>query len=136
MKNIRVVTSNKMDNPVLVDDENIPMVHQDEDYDNYGTPDTSRVETPFIEHDTTEPTSTPQLRQKVKRDKITALYRQLNVTGDTSLADLDRFMIRKNSKTGNTDLLFLDGDNQWQSLTNKRTGEFLASKTLRENLVG
>ena len=41
-------------------------------------------------------------------------------------------MIKKNTKTGNSDLLFLNNNNnQWQSLTNKRTGEFLAAKTLR-----
>ena len=35
-----------MDNPVFVDEENIPMVHEDEDDDDsYKTPDTSRVET-------------------------------------------------------------------------------------------
>ena len=52
-----------MDNPVFVDEEDIPMVHQDEDYDDYGTTDTSRVgETSFIEPDTTEATSTLQLR--------------------------------------------------------------------------
>ena len=45
-------------------------------------------------------------------------------------------MIKKNSKTGNTDLLFLDDNNHWQSLTNKRTGEFLAAKTLREKFGG
>ena len=33
-------------------------------------------------------------------------------------------------------MLFLDGNNDWQSLTNKRTGEFLAPKTLREKLGG
>ena len=32
---------------------------------------------------------------------------------------------------GNTDLIFLDGNNHWQSLTNKSTGEFLAGKALR-----
>ena len=36
------------------------------------------------------------------------------------------------SKTGSTGLLFLDGDKHWQSLTNKRPGDFLAAKTLRE----
>ena len=55
-----------MDNPIFVDEENIPMVHQDqndEDYDDYDTPNASRVdETSFIEHDTTEPTSTLRLR--------------------------------------------------------------------------
>ena len=35
-----------MDNPVFVDEEDIPMVHRDEDDDDYyKTPDTSRVET-------------------------------------------------------------------------------------------
>ena len=109
------------------------MVHQDEDYDNYVTPDTSRVdETSFI--DTTEGTSTLRLRQKLKQDKIVSLYRYLDMTGDPGLADLDRFMIEKKLKTGNTELLFLDGNKHWQSLTNKWTGEFLAPKTLRENI--
>ena len=67
-----------MDN-LIFDKKNIPMVHQDqddEDYDDYNTTNTSRVgETSFIEHDTTERTSTLRLRQKVKQDKINALYR-------------------------------------------------------------
>ena len=58
------------------------------------------------------------------------------MTGDPGLADIDRFMIKKISKTGNTDLLFLDGNKHWQYLTNKRTGEFLAAKTLREKFGG
>ena len=32
-----------MDNPVFVDEENISLV-QDEDYDDYRTPDTSRID--------------------------------------------------------------------------------------------
>ena len=97
-----------MDNPRFVDEETIPLV-QDEDYDDYRTPDLSRVdETSFTEPDTTEATSNLQLRQKVKGDKITAFYRHLNVTGDPGLANIDRFMIKKkNSITGNTCLLFL-----------------------------
>ena len=125
-----------MDNPRFIDEETIPHV-QDEDYDDNNTLNTSRIdEILFTEPHATEATSTLQLRQKAKRDKITTLYRHLNVTGDTGLADLDRFMIKKNSKTGNTDLLFLDGNNHWQSLTNKRTREFLAAKTLRERFGG
>ena len=58
------------------------------------------------------------------------------MTGDPGLADLDRFDLKKNPKTGNIELLFLDENNQWQSLTNKRTGEFLAAKTLREKFRG
>ena len=69
--------------------------------------------------DSSVATSTLQLRQEVKRDKITALYRHLNVTGDPGLAGIDQYMIKKDSKIGNTDLLFLDGNNQWHSLTNK-----------------
>ena len=43
-----------MDNSKFVDEETIPLV-QDEDYDDYKTPDTSRVgETSFAEPDATE----------------------------------------------------------------------------------
>ena len=84
-----MVTKNKMDNPRFVDEKTIPLV-QDEDYDNYNTPNTNWIdETSFTEPDATQATSTLQLRQKVKRDKITALYRHLNVTGDPGLADID-----------------------------------------------
>ena len=111
-----------MDNSVF-NEETITVVHQDEGYDDYNTPNTSRIgETSFTEPDTTEETSTLRLRQKVRRDKVTALYRHLNVTADLGLADIDRFMIKKNTKTGSTDLFFLDGNNHWQSLTNKRPG--------------
>ena len=80
-----------MNNPTFVDKEDIPMVHQDEEnYDDYNTPDTSRVdETSFIEPDATEATSTLRLRQKLKRDKTVSLYRYLDVTGDPGLADID-----------------------------------------------
>ena len=55
-----------MNNPKFVYEEDIPLV-QDEDYDDYNTPNTSRVdETSFIEPATTEATSTLHLRQKVK----------------------------------------------------------------------
>ena len=96
-----------MDNPRFTDEEDIPLVHQDEDYDDYNTPNTSRIhETSFIEPDTTEATSTLQLRQKVKQYKFTTLYRHLNVTGDPGPAEINRFMIKKNSKADNTDLFF------------------------------
>ena len=125
----------KMDNPGF--EENIQMTHQDDDYENYRTPDTSRVDkTSFTVPDTTEVTSKLRLRQKLKQGKFISLYRYLDVTGDPGLTDLDRFMVRKTLKTGNTELLFLDGNKHWQSLTNKRTGEFLAPKTLREKFDG
>ena len=76
-----------MDNPTLVDEETIGMVHQDEDYDDYNTPNTSKVdETSFIEAATTEATSTLRLNQKVKRGKK---KRHLKVTGNIDLIYLD-----------------------------------------------
>ena len=56
------------------------------------------------------------------------------MTGDPGLADIDRFMIKKNSKAGNTDLLFLDGNKLWESLTNKRTGEFFSGKDIKRKI--
>ena len=56
-----------MDNPRLVDEEIIQMVHQDEDYDEYNTPNTSRIdETSFMGPDTTEATSILRLNKKLK----------------------------------------------------------------------
>ena len=79
-----------MDNPTFVDEENIP-IFQDKDYDNCSTSNTSRVdETSFTEPDTKETTSTLQLKQIVKRDKLAALYRHLNVTCKLDLINLNQ----------------------------------------------
>ena len=88
-----------MDNPTFVE-EDIPMVHQDEEnYDDYKTPDTSRVdEISFTVPDATKATSTLRLRQKVKRDKINELHRHLNVAGDIDFIDLDRFRLTEDRK--------------------------------------
>ena len=78
-----------MDNLRFVDEETIPLV-QDEDYDNYGTPNTSRVdETLFTETDATEATLNLRLKQRVKRDKLAVLHRHLNVTDNLDLTNLD-----------------------------------------------
>ena len=53
-----------MDSPRFVNEETIPLV-QDEDYDNYGNPNTSRVgETSFTEPATTEATLNLRVNQK------------------------------------------------------------------------
>ena len=58
----KTTRKNKMDNRRFVDEETIPLV-QDKDYDDCNTPDTSRVDkTSFTETDTTEASSTLQLR--------------------------------------------------------------------------
>ena len=98
-----------MDNIAFVDEENIPMIHQDEeDYDNYGTPNASWIdETLFtVPDDPTKPTSMLKLRQKVKQDKLIALYRHLGVTGNPDLIDLDRFRLTKDPKKGSQFLSF------------------------------
>ena len=116
-----------MDNPVFVDEETIPMVHQDEDYDDCNTPNINRInETSFTVPDTTEATSTLRLRQKGKRDKITALYRHLNVTGNLYLISLDQFKLTTNHKKGTTIFEFYNGD-RWVPLTKQR-GEIWWSK--------
>ena len=57
-----------MNNLRFINEETIPLVHQDEEYDEYNTLNTSRIEqTSFIEPDATEATSTLQLKQTVKR---------------------------------------------------------------------
>ena len=124
-----------MDNPAFVNEEDIPMAHQDDDYDDYNTSNSSRVDDTLVTvPDTTEATSTLQLRQKVKRDKITALYRHLNVTGDIDLIGLDRFRLTTDPKQGVTVFNFYNSD-RWVPLT-KQTDKFFASKTLRDRLGG
>ena len=67
-KRWKAVTKNKkMDNPIFVDEEDIPLVHEDDDYDDYETPNTSRIETSFTVPDTTEAISMLRLRQSKKR---------------------------------------------------------------------
>ena len=59
-------TKNKIDNPGFVDEETIPLV-QNEDCDDYNTPDTIRVDnTSFAKPDTTEVTSTLTIKTKSK----------------------------------------------------------------------
>ena len=84
-----------MDNPRFVDDENILLVQdEDIDYDDYNTPNTSKVdETSFTMPGSTEKDKTLRLRQKVKQDKLTALYRHLNITGKPDLINLDQFRL-------------------------------------------
>ena len=99
-----------MDNPRFVDEETMPLF-QDEDYHNYGTPNTSVVEeTSFSEPATKQATSTLQLNQKVKRGKLVAFYRHLNVTGNLDLIDLDRFMRMTDPKKVATIFEFYNGD--------------------------
>ena len=78
---------------IRIPEENIPLV-QEEDYDNHGTPNTSRVdEASFTtKPDAIEATSMLRLTQKVNRDKLAALNRHLNVTDNPDLS-VDQFRL-------------------------------------------
>ena len=127
-----------MNNPVFVDKENIPLVHdEDINYDDYGTPNATRVhETSFTMPGSTEKetTSTLRLKQKLKRDKLAALYRHLNVTGNLDLINLDQFKLTTDSKMGATIFEFYNGD-RWVPVT-KQIREFFAPKTLKGRFGG
>ena len=112
-----------MENPVFVNEEDIPMVHQDDDgYDDQNTPNTSRIgETSFAVPDATEATSNLRLRH-------------LNVTGDRDLIGLGRFKLTKNPKKVATIFVFYNSD-RWVPLT-KQTGEFFTPKTLKDRFGG
>ena len=106
-----MVTKNKMDNVRFVDEEDIPIFDEDDDYDDYNTPNASRIDDAwFMEPDAAEATSTLLQKQKVKWDKLAALYKHLNVTGNIDLIDLDRLKITKNPKKGSTIFEFYNGD--------------------------
>ena len=110
--------------------KNIPLVHdEDIDYVDYNTPNTSRVdETSFTMPGPTDKETTLRLTQKVKKDKLAALYRHLNVTGNLDLINIDRFRLTTDPKKGATVFEFYNGL-KWVSLT-KQTAEFFAPKTL------
>ena len=117
-----------MNNPRFIDEETIPLV-QDKHYDDYNTLNKIRIEeTSFIEPTTTEATSTLRLTPKVKLDKLAALYRHLNVTGNLDLINFGRFKLTTDPKKGATIFEFYNGD-RWGSLT-KQTCEFLEPKAL------
>ena len=61
-----------------------------------------------------------------------ALYRNLIVTGDLDLINLELFDLKKTQKKGNTDLLFSTVETRnCQSLTNQCTGEFLETQNIK-----
>ena len=75
------------------------------------------------------------LSNELKRQKIQALYDFLGVEGNLNFAELDRFRLNRNEKTGNPELKFWNG-RDWVSLTNKYTGKFLAESSLIRRMGG
>ena len=126
-----------MDNPAFKDDENIPLMHGDDDIPY--TPvisEGSMAETTFsTPSEETSGRKIIPLSNELKRQKLQVLHDFLGVKGDVNLAELDRFRLNRNEKTGNTELKFLNGQD-WVLLTNKRTGEFLAESSIRQKMGG
>ena len=100
-----------MDNPRFVDDENIPLIDED-DYSRYDTPDTSRIEETSFTQETEQPVI--KLRQRVLRDHIIELYRYLDVDPrNVDLVNTNLFKVEE-SKSGAVELSFYNGED-WVS---------------------
>ena len=104
--------------PTFIDDENVPLIG-DDDYEETsftyppGEPlgDQPSFATPHFSHSRI---AVQQL--EIKRQKISSLYKHLGAHGDPNLADLDKFRMRKNEKSGKIMVEFYkDGD--WVKLT-------------------
>ena len=128
-----------MDNPAFKDDENIPLMHNDDDDDDIPYTPTGEVgEKRFSTSTLSEETpgsKVTRLSDELKRDKIQALHDFLGVKGDVNLIELDRFRLNRNEKTGNTELKFWNG-HDWVSLTNSRNGKFLVESSLIRKMRG
>ena len=61
-----MVTKNKIDKPTFINEEDIPLINQDEDYDDYGTPPSRLDETSFMVPNASQATSTLQAKTKTK----------------------------------------------------------------------
>ena len=129
-----------MDNPaydVDMEMDNLDIPPDDDDY-SYNTSNTTRAEeTPLSSQQTG--TSTLRSRQGLLIDKINSFYKHLDTKERRRLLsdeiDANQFKIEKNTKTGVTDLLF-NNSKKWISLTDQRTGKFLALSTLEKRFGG
>ena len=91
----------------------------------------SRIEeTSFTE----QPAVRLRQRNRLLRNYLEDLYKYLDVDGNIDLVDINLFKVEK-SKSGAVEFSFYDGED-WVSLTNKRTGEFLAKTTIRNKFGG
>ena len=61
-----MVTKNKIDKPTFINKEDIPLINQDEDYDDYSAPPNRVDETAFMVLDASQATSTLQAKTKTK----------------------------------------------------------------------
>ena len=125
-----------MDNPGFRDDENIPLMPDDDIPPPPTGEEGSMAETTFSTPSEETPGSKViPLSNELKRQKMQVLHDFLGVKGDVNLVELDRFRFKRNQKTGNAELDFWNGQD-WVSLTNKRTGDFLTESSIRQKIGG
>ena len=127
-----------MENPGYNDEEDIPLPEGEGDEGEYNP--FTLIPTEGGSLPTTPSPKIPggkviPLSNELKRQKIYALHQELGVTGNVNLAELDRFRLNRNEKTGNAELKFFNGQD-WVLLTNKRTGEFLTESSIRQKMGG
>ena len=123
------------DNPAFEGDD-IP----EEDVPDTSMPNTSGInDTSFMTPGpgVTEETLTSTLRlgqrEKIKRSKLTELYKHLSMTGNLDLVNLDRFTFTP-PKNGGTVLEFFGDKNQWVLLTKQEGGFLFSGKKVKKNI--
>ena len=130
-----------MENPGYDGNEDIPLPEREGD-DDGDIPDIPTGEggetsfsTPAVPEENKPGDKIIILSNELKRQKIQALYDFLGVEGNVNLAELDRFRLNLDEKTGNPELKFWNG-RDWVSLTNKYTGKCLAESSLIRRMGG
>ena len=119
--------------PRFIDEENVPLI-ADDDYEeetSFTFPPSSdgHLEPSFATPQSNYNFRAPLQQLEIKRQKISSLYKHLGHPRlDPNLADLDKFRMRKNEKSGKIMVEFYK-DGGWVKLT-KDNGDFYATSTL------
>ena len=121
----------------MFEGEDLPLMHHTDDDDMLDVitpPRPAEQETPFTTPSAEISSTSSAQSQELKRQKIQSLYRHLGVSVDPNLADLERFRLKT---TGSQTIFrFMTSNGEWENLTNKRTGKWLADNTLKKILGG
>ena len=120
----------------MFEGEDLPLMHHTGDVtdDMLDVITPAAQETSFTIPSAEIPSTSSAQSQELKRQKIQSLYRHLGVSVDPNLAALDRFRLKT---TGSQTIFrFMTSNREWENLTNKRTGKWLADNTLKKILGG
>ena len=120
-----------MENSAFVHDENILLVHDEAiDWVGYETPITSRIDGIISKTSgTRDKETTSNLWQKLKHDKLAALYWHLIVKDDSDIARKDPFRVTTGKKEAVVITMVING------IFWKKTGRSLAASSLNRNFA-